>query len=181
MNFAGRWSLLYQEEEHEENATANTESVAWALLRRYGVVFRRLAERENLTPPWRDLVRTFRTLEARGQIRGGRFVDGVWGEQFALPEAIVELRKMRKQPRSEKLVSISAADPLNLTGIITPGRRVPGYSGNRILYSDGVPVAVMEGGEVQFLVDPADKKWIYQQALVRQDIAPRLRKYLVKS
>src|SRR5690606_11030094 len=94
------------------------ETVAWALLRRYGVVFRKLAERENLAPPWRELLRVYRTLEARGQVRGGRFVEGFWGEQFALPEAVVLLRRTRNAPKDNTLVAVSAADPLNLTGIL---------------------------------------------------------------
>src|SRR5690606_8688483 len=117
-------------------ATKNLETITWALLSRYGVLFRKLVERESLAPPWRELVRVLRTLEARGQIRGGRFVEGVWGEQFALPEAIVELRNRKKEAKTGVLVSVSAADPLNLTGIITPGRRLPAFTGNRILYRD---------------------------------------------
>jgi ATP-dependent helicase Lhr and Lhr-like helicase len=184
MNYAGRWSLLHdphhrEEEKAERSALQDTETIAWALLRRYGVLFRKLAERENLAPPWRDLVRMLRTMEARGQIRGGRFVEGVYGEQFALPEAIVALRNIKKETRKDVLISISAADPLNLTGIITPGRRVPAFSGNRVLYQDGVPVAIKEAKEIQFLVEPeADKKWPLQHALVQHNVSPRLRKYL---
>jgi ATP-dependent Lhr-like helicase len=184
MNYAGRWSLLQDDRRNEEPNTSpqDIETVAWALLRRYGVLFRKLAERENLAPPWRELVRMLRTMEARGQIRGGRFVEGVYGEQYALPEAIVELRNTKKENRTDVLVSISAADPLNLTGIITPGRRIPGFSGNRILYRDGVPVAVKEAKEIQFLVEPdAEKKWPLQNALIQRTIAPRLRKYLGKA
>lgn len=184
MNYAGRWSLLYAQQDNgavsSNTNIENIESIAWALLRRYGVLFRKLAERENLTPPWRELVRVLRTLEARGQIRGGRFVEGVWGEQFALPEAIVELRNKKKEPKNDVLVSISAADPLNLTGIITPGRRLPAFTGNRILYRDGVPVAVMEAKEVQFLADPGADKWKLQNALIQRNVSPRLRKYLTK-
>ena len=157
-------------------------TIAWALLRRYGVVFRKLAERENLAPPWRDLVRVLRTLEARGQIRGGRFVEGMYGEQYALPEAIIELRNIKKLNKTDVLVAISAADPLNLTGIITPGRRITAYSGNRILYRDGVPIAVKEAKEIQFLIEPdAQSKWTLQNALIHHEISPRLRKYLGKS
>lgn len=183
MNFAGRWSVLHYENGSEETnaANENIETVAWALLRRYGVLFRKLAERENLAPPWRALVRVLRTLEARGQIRGGRFVEGVYGEQFALPEAIIELRNQKKENKSNVLVAISAADPLNLTGIITPGRRISGFSGNRILYRDGVPIAVKEAKEIQFLVEPeAENRWSLQNALIQQTVSPRLRKYLGK-
>jgi ATP-dependent helicase Lhr and Lhr-like helicase len=184
MNYAGRWSILHYEAPDAQNPTEaveHLETVAWALLRRYGVIFRKLAERENLAPPWRDLVRIFRTLEARGQIRGGRFVEGVYGEQFALPEAIIELRNIKKQNKTDVLVAISAADPLNLTGIITPGKRITGYSANRILYRDGIPVAIKEAKEIQFLIEPdAQNKWALQNALIQHDVSPRLRKYLGK-
>lgn len=183
MNYAGRWSVLQHEHSDDhQHKPEDIETVAWALLRRYGILFRKLAERENLAPPWRDLVRTLRTLEARGQIRGGRFVEGYYGEQFGLPEAIVELRNVKKENKKDVLISISAADPLNLTGIMTPGRRIPAYSGNRILYRDGVPIAMREANEIQFLVEPeADKKWALQNALIQHEIAPRLRKYLGKA
>jgi ATP-dependent helicase Lhr and Lhr-like helicase len=183
MNYAGRWSLLHngREKNDSTNPQQEIETIAWALLRRYGVLFRKLAERENLAPPWRELVRMLRTLEARGQIRGGRFVEGVYGEQYALPEAVIELRNQKKLHKTDVLVSISAADPLNLTGIITPGRRIPSYSGNRILYRDGVPVAVKEAKEIQFLVEPQEgQKWSLRNALIRQQVSPRLRKYLGK-
>jgi ATP-dependent Lhr-like helicase len=184
MNYAGRWSLLHvnHEEESAINSQQDIETIAWALLRRYGVVFRKLAERENLAPPWRDIVRMLRTMEARGQIRGGRFVEGVYGEQYALPEAVVELRNCRKNLKREVLISISAADPLNLTGVITPGRRVPAFSANRILYQDGVPIAFKEAKEIQFIGEPEpDKKWILQSALIQHTVSPRLRKYLGKA
>jgi ATP-dependent Lhr-like helicase len=185
MNYAGRWSVLHDQHnvDHElQHQQESNETIAWALLRRYGILFRKLAERENLAPPWRDLVRVLRTFEARGQIRGGRFVEGYYGEQFALPEAIVELRNVKKENSHDVLISISAADPLNLTGIMTPGRRIPAYTGNRILYRDGVPIAVREGNEIQFLIEPeADRKWALQNALIQHEVAPRLRKYLGKA
>jgi ATP-dependent Lhr-like helicase len=181
MSYAGRWSLLNDEQRKEEptNTLQELETIAWALLRRYGVVFRRLSERENLAPSWRDLVRMLRTMEARGQIRGGRFVEGIYGEQYALPEAVVALRNVRKLNKKDVLVSISAADPLNLTGIITPGRRIPGYTGNRVLYKDGIPVAVKEANEIHFMIEPeAGEKWPLQDALIKRSISPKLRKYL---
>ena len=183
MNYAGRWSMLhYEHSDDHQHQQENIETIAWALLRRYGILFRKLAERESLAPPWRDLVRVLRTLEARGQIRGGRFVEGYYGEQFGLPEAIVELRNVKKQNKQDVLISISAADPLNLTGIMTPGRRIPAYSGNRILYRDGIPIAIREANEIQFFVEPeADKKWALQNALIHHEVAPRLRKYLGKA
>jgi len=181
MSAAGRWSLLYNSDGEAEKPREDIEKIAWAMLRRYGILFRKLVEKENLAPPWRDLVRVLRTLEARGQIRGGRFVEGVWGEQFALPEAIVELRSNKKEDKSGVLISISASDPLNLTNIITPGRRIPSFSGNRILYKDGIPIAAIESKEVYFMIEPEEgERWMQQEALVRQPIAPGLRKYLAK-
>ncbi|GAA4307314.1 DEAD/DEAH box helicase [Compostibacter hankyongensis] len=181
MNYAGRWSLLGERRQAQgaSGAAEDQTAVAWALLRRYGVVFRKLVEKENLAPPWRDMVRIFRTLEARGQIRGGRFVEGVWGEQFALPEVIIELRRHKKEGGSGMLVAVSAADPLNLTGIITPGKRIPAFQGNRILYRDGVPVAVSEAKTVRFLEEPSEgQKWTLQHALIQRPLPPPLRKYL---
>src|SRR5204862_6060577 len=113
--------------------------------RRYGVVFRRVVPREALLVPWRDLLRVYRRLEARGEIRGGRFVGGFSGEQYALPEAIGLLRQVRRQEASGALVTLSGADPLNLVGIVTPGDAVPAFATNRILYRDGIPVAGKEG------------------------------------
>ena len=103
------------------------------LLRRYGVVFHKLLVREAHTPPWRELLRVYRRLEARGEIRGGRFITGFSGEQYALPEAVGQLRAMRRRKMRGSLVTVNGADPLNLVGIVTPGTRVPSLSGNRIL------------------------------------------------
>ena len=156
--------------------------MAWTLLRRYGVVFRKLLERESLLPPWRDLLRVLRRLEARGEIRGGRFVEGFSGEQYALPEAIGRLRAIRKTPGGGALVAVSAADPLNLVGILTPGERVTALAGNRVLYRDGVPIAVYEAKRVRFLVDlDAATRWQAEGALVRRTVPPRLRAYLGRS
>ncbi|HLP39917.1 MAG TPA: hypothetical protein VK465_00290, partial [Fibrobacteria bacterium] len=127
------------------------ETLAKVLLRRYGVVFRKLADRENLAPPWRDLVRALRLIEARGEARGGRFVEGFHGEQFALPEAVGLLRTVRKQEKNGAMVSLSAADPANLQGIVTPGPRIPATRRNRVLFKDGMPVAALESGEVKIL------------------------------
>jgi hypothetical protein len=121
------------------------EAVAWQLLRRYGVVFRRLVTRETLLTPWRDILRVYRRLEARGEIRGGRFVGGFSGEQYALPEAVGLLRSVRREEPRGELVAVSGADPLNLVGIVTPGDVVAGVATNRILYRDGIPVAIKEG------------------------------------
>jgi len=124
------------------------ETFARALLRRYGVVFRRVLEHESLKVSWYELGRVYRRLEARGEIRGGHFVGGVSGEQFAVPEAIGLLRSIRKSALTGELQVINGADPLNLAGILTPGRRVACIAANRILLRDGVPIAALEGGEV---------------------------------
>jgi ATP-dependent Lhr-like helicase len=179
---AGRWSIIEREQPLPTILSQEeTIEIAKVLLRRYGVVFRKLVDREKSLPPWRDLVRVFRLLEARGQIRGGRFVTGVWGEQFALKEALTKLRSTSKKPCKNELISISAADPLNLTGIITPEGRVSAMINNRILYLDGEPVAVKNGKEIEFIKTP-DKadKWIWQTTLIQRDISPKLRPYLGK-
>ncbi|TMP98533.1 MAG: hypothetical protein E6L09_11605, partial [Verrucomicrobia bacterium] len=124
------------------------ESYARVLLRRYGVVFRRLLERESLKGSWFELGRIYRRLEARGEIRGGYFVSGVSGEQFALPEAVGLLRSLRKTKPSGELIALSAADPLNLVGILAPGPRVTAITSNRILLRDGLPIAALEGGQI---------------------------------
>jgi ATP-dependent Lhr-like helicase len=142
--FAGRWSDVPV----TQNGVIDTEALdaqAWALLRRYGVVFRRVLAREPLAAPWRDLARVYRRLEARGEIRGGRFVAGMSGEQFALPRAVERLREVRRSTADARDLEISAADPLNLAGIITAGDRVRASSRTRIVYRAGAPVAVYEG------------------------------------
>jgi len=150
------------------------------LLRRWGIVFRRLVEREPSAPPWRELLAVLRRLEARGEIRGGRFVDGFAGEQYALPEAVGTLRQVRRSPHTGTLVAVSGADPLNLVGILTPGSRVPAHVDNRVLYRDGVPVAVRVAGETRLLEPPAagQSEWDVRQALVRRRMPPRLRSVL---
>jgi ATP-dependent Lhr-like helicase len=152
------------------------EHVARALLKRYGVVFWRLIEREaEWLPPWRNLLRVYRRLEARGEIRGGRFVASVSGEQFALPEAVGLLRDARREERSGALVSLSGADPLNLVGVLTPGARLPALTGNRVLYRDGVPIALAVGGEVRFLEQLApEAEWTARNALLRRQVPPVL-------
>jgi ATP-dependent Lhr-like helicase len=137
------------------------EHIALTLLRRYGVVFWRLLEREaQWLPPWRDLLRVYQRLEARGQVRGGRFVNGLSGEQFALPEAIPVLRetRRRRQDTSDQhdandgaYVCVAATDPLNLVGTLLPGDKVPAVAGNRLLFRDGVPVAALAAGEFNYI------------------------------
>jgi ATP-dependent Lhr-like helicase len=154
MESAGRWFEVRPAS--DRIAVDAVETLAWTLLRRYGVVFRRVLGRETVAAPWRDLVRVYRRLEARGEIRGGRFVAGMSGEQFALPDAVERLREVRRSAPDDRLVTISAADPLNLTGIITPGDRLRAVAGNRIVYRHGVPCAAMEGDMLRMLeqVDP---------------------------
>ena len=184
---AGRWVLLRVDPANASGSRQRTneeacEMFARTLLKRYGVVFRRLLESESLTIGWRDLLKVYRRLEARGDIRGGRFVSGITGEQFALPEAVGALRSTRKMPGDGSLVSISAADPLNLADILTPGGRVPAVSSNRILFRDGAPVAVLEAGEIRYLVDlTPSAQWQIKNALIRRPSSPQLRAYLGRS
>jgi ATP-dependent Lhr-like helicase len=165
---AGRWSLV------DRAAEQPVEHVARSLLRRYGVVFRRLLAREAGAPAWRELVQVYRRLEGRGEVRGGRFVSGMSGEQFALPEAVGQLRAVRRQPASGLLVAVGAADPLNLTGIVTPGERVAAIARSRVLYRDGVPVLALERGEVAPLTTASPTNAMVQ-ALVRKPLTPALR------
>jgi ATP-dependent helicase Lhr and Lhr-like helicase len=146
---AGRWALLHGEA--PADADARVEPIARALLRRYGVVFRALLAREPRLPTWRELAGVYRRLEARGEIRGGRFVSGFGGEQFALADAVGRLRAVRKQEKNGELIALSGADPLNLVGIVTPEARVSGVTPNRVLFRDGLAIAALEGGEVRRL------------------------------
>ncbi|MGH8442478.1 MAG: Lhr family helicase, partial [Nevskiaceae bacterium] len=183
---AGRWSLPRAPRLPEPAAALGdpaVEHIARSLLRRYGVVFRALLLREDHLPPWRELFYVYRRMEARGEIRGGRFVTGFSGEQFALPEAAGALRKAVGDPGSgsgagpgsgsgagdEELVSISAADPLNLIGVIVPGDKVPALSGNRVLFRNGVPVAVQAGDDVRLLQAVESKsEWEIRNLLIRK-------------
>ncbi len=139
---AGRWSLLCAAEGSDRGKLA--EETAWMLLRRYGVVFRELLAREANLPKWRELLIAMRRLEDRGEVRGGRFVNGFLGEQFALPEAVESLRAMRNLPASGEVVTISATDPLNLVGFIVPGERVAAISGKFVSFRDGVAISAEE-------------------------------------
>jgi len=154
---AGREDITEVADPRLPNREDAVEAFARVLLRRYGVMFRRLLERESLKVSWYELGRVYRRLEARGEIRGGYFVGGVGGEQFALPEAVGLLRSTRKLPRTGELLAISGADPLNLAGILGPGRRVAAFAGNRILLRDGVPVAALEGNQILSLEPEANE------------------------
>ena len=142
---AGRWSLLHMDDTEcaarsrsGAERDRSVESCCWMLLRRYGVVFRDLLARETNLPRWRELQIAFRRLEDRGEVRGGRFIDGFQGEQFALPVAVESLRANRKLPMNGERVVIAAADPLNLVGIVIPGERIPAISGRSVTFRDGV-------------------------------------------
>ncbi|HEX6635981.1 MAG TPA: ATP-dependent DNA helicase, partial [Usitatibacter sp.] len=170
---AGRWALLTSEKSDDVEAVART------LLKRYGVVFRSLLQRESNLPPWRDLVRVYRRLEARGEIRGGRFVAGFGGEQFAASDAVGRLRAVRKAEKIDELVVLSAVDPLNLVGILTPEDRVPAIHRNRVLYRDGLPIAAVEGGQLRRLAesDMGDDKLrtLLARRTLRHPLRPHLR------
>jgi ATP-dependent helicase Lhr and Lhr-like helicase len=172
MEDAGRWALAQgarQVQAVTQISPEAVEHVARRLLLRYGVVFWRLLGREaDWLPPWRDLLRVYRRLEARGEIRGGRFVAGFPGEQFALPDAVGMLREVRRKPADNAWISVSGADPLNLVGILTPGPKLAALTGNRLLYRNGLPVALLAGGEVHFLetLDPGSE-WEARKALLR--------------
>jgi ATP-dependent Lhr-like helicase len=144
-DFAGRWTAIAAAAEEMPQDDA-VELQAWALLRRYGVMFRRLLTRETNPATWRQLTRVYRRLEARGEIRGGRFVAGMSGEQFALPHAVEQLRDIRRMAADGQLIAISGADPLNLAGIVTAGERIRATRRTRIVYRDGVPLDVVEAG-----------------------------------
>ena len=208
LEFAGRWSLLRRPVkpasgadalEGVASATATVqltnlnrfgavlqpdglenaiEAFARTLLRRYGVVFRRLIERESLRVSWYELGRIYRRLEARGEIRGGYFGGGVSGEQFALPEAIGLLRWIRKEPARGELVVISGADPLNLAGILGPGGRVAAIGANRLLLRDGLPIAALEAGEIARLdAAPEEAGNLIERALRVATLPVNLRRY----
>jgi ATP-dependent helicase Lhr and Lhr-like helicase len=179
---AGRWSRVRPTSLLPEDQVV--EAVAWQLLRRYGVVFRRLVARESLLPPWRDILRAYRRLEARGEIRGGRFVGGFSGEQYALAEAVGLLRSVRREEVTGALVTVGGADPLNLVGIVTPGDTVPGLATNRILYRDGIPIAIQEGegrGTRLLVEATSEEEQRLRTALVRRRVAPLVRTYLGKT
>ena len=186
IEFAGRWSILPRNVAvpvavDGSNGGGQRETAlgkfARGLLRRYGVVFRRLLQRESFPVNWYELGRIYRRLEARGEIRGGYFVGGVSGEQFALPEAIGLLRSIRKSSSNGELITLSAADPLNLQGILTSGTRTPAFTANRILFRDGLPVAALESGDIRKLSDEQIPDSQIENALRIGKLRPSLRPY----
>jgi ATP-dependent Lhr-like helicase len=158
--FSGRWTLARGAAAVDREDAVQLQALT--LLKRYGIICRRLLIRETNAAPWRELTRIYRRLEARGEIRGGRFVAGFSGEQFALPDAVERMREVRRTPPDGQLIAISTADPLNLAGIVTPGERVRAASRNRLVYRDGQPIALFEGGQIRELtaLDPATRSQV---------------------
>lgn len=191
---AGRWWLFdAPPEANKEAERERIEELTRTLLLRYGVIFRKLVQRERTAPPWREMLRVLRRMEDRGELRGGRFVSGVWGEQFALPNAIPLLRAQQKQAPTpdtmldgdEGLVTISAADPLNLTGVITPGERIASRNSERILYRNGAPVAVYDGDELRWLKKAAEAEAAPAESArmierMRRVVPPKMRAFYGK-
>jgi len=185
IEFAGRWSLLRTDAASQPSGNgaessardAAMEQFARVLLRRYGVVFRRLLERESFPVKWYELGRIYRRWEARGEIRGGYFVGGTSGEQFALPEAIGLLRSIRKASPNGELITLSGADSLNLQGILTPGRRIAALTSNRVLFLDGLPIAALESGEIHKFADAPVSDLQVETALKVGKLRPSLRPY----
>ena len=173
MENAGRWAFAHRTRLPRARHGEAVEHAARCLLLRYGIVSLRVIAREAAwLPPWRDLLAIYRKLEARGEIRGGRFVAGLAGEQYALPEAITQLREIRRRPLNGELISLSGADPLNLIGILTPGVKLSALTASRLLYKDGLPIATLSGGEVQFFETlDAESAWAYQKILLRSAAA----------
>ncbi len=170
----GPWGSQFKVPNVEE-----MEELALIFLRRYGILFRVILARESLAPGWSDLLPVLRRMEARGKLRGGRFVASQAGEQFALPEALESLRKMSRRPEPSEWIVINATDPLNLLGIVVPGQKIGAHPNNRILFHSGIPVAYCAGQDVRFLqaVDPA-QQWEMQQKLIRNQALSSLRSYL---
>ncbi|MGH8220335.1 MAG: DEAD/DEAH box helicase [Steroidobacteraceae bacterium] len=169
---AGRWTLVRRVAPAERSEAL--EHLVRTLLKRWGVLLWGLIAREGASlAPWREILACCRRLEARGDIRGGRFIEGFAGEQFAAPEAIALLREVRRGPASHRQLSISAADPLNLLGILSPGARLPALMSNRVLYRDGLPLAMLCRGEVTFLQSLSTaEQWDVRNAVLRRGPAP---------
>jgi ATP-dependent Lhr-like helicase len=191
VNTAGRWALLDSDSAAGESGAGDrdaaedrAEPIARALLARYGIVFRSLLARESRLPPWRELAMVYRRLEARGEIRGGRFVAGFGGEQYAAADAVGRLRAVRKLEKNGALVALSGADPLNLVGILTPDARVAAIARNRILFRDGVAIAALEGGVMRRLTasELSDEtlRTLLSRRSVTQDSRPWLRTATVR-
>ena len=188
---AGRWSLLqtFTGDNAQRNPRGETglddeqmERLAIIYLQRWGVVFRALIEKESLAPPWRPLLAVYRRMELKGTVRGGRFISGVGGEQFAFSETIDSLRKLKNARETSASAShycLSATDPANLINLILPTRKLARLAGNRVLYRGGVPIALMESGEIRLLRQMGEEEqWQVRQMLTERTFPPRLRSYL---
>lgn len=185
---AGRWSLIQIPAAHHELDSDAVETLTMVYLRRWGVLSRQIIARENSAPAWRDLLQVLRRMELRGILRGGRFIEGLGGEQFALPETIAPLREQARKLRETAesadwntafYVSLAATDPVNHLPLFLPDVKLARTNRNRVLYKGGIPVAVLEGDAVRFLREmPAKHQWVLEQLLRRQDVNPRLRAYL---
>jgi ATP-dependent helicase Lhr and Lhr-like helicase len=187
---AGRWSLLDMSTAGSGSGKAEQEYVlnekqlerlAIIYLQRWGVVFRKLLERESFTTPWRLLLKSFRKMELQGVVRGGHFISGVGGEQFAFSDTVDALRNIasKESKLHSNLVSLVSADPLNLLSILLPEARLPRLPSNRILFENGIPLAVLQSGQVNFLRDIAPmEQWRLKQLLLKRQTPPRLRSYL---
>jgi ATP-dependent Lhr-like helicase len=158
---AGRWALLASSNAASESVPRHEaiEHAAKSLLRRYGVVCRRLLQRETLAGSWRELLTFYRSAEARGELRGGRFIEPLGGEQFALIEAVEELRRLRRNKEADEWLAVSAADPLNLAGLLDNVPRVPMIATQRVLFRNGAPVAAQGGSQIEWLatLTPAEQ------------------------
>ncbi len=184
---AGRWSLMREQAPPALNDAAlddeQLERLIMIYLARWGVLFKRVLERESVTLPWRVILQKLRAMELQGSIRGGRFIAGIAGEQFALPESVSTLRQFAKNQeaaeRSTEYVSVAAADPVNLLGIVLPETKLAKLAKNRVLYKDGLPLAVLEKNEVRFLREvQAEEQWQLQQVLTQREYPARLRAYI---
>ena len=153
-----------------EDFLAILDHITYTLLKRYGVVFHKVFERESGLPPWHELLYAWRRMGARGEIRGGRFVEGFSGEQFALPDAVALLRKYRNGAQELPSIVISATDPLNLVGIILPGERIPAIHTNRILFQNGLPAAKQLNEEIEYfgIISP-HAQWEINYLLTRKN------------
>ncbi|ALO45091.1 DEAD/DEAH box helicase [Pseudohongiella spirulinae] len=188
---AGRWSLL-RRPSGAELSEEDLESLIDVYLQRWGVLSRQILQRENCVPAWRDLLPVLRRRELRGTLRGGRFIEGLGGEQFTLPETVAPLREQARKLRelsssnagtsdweSSTYVSLTATDPVNHLPLFLPDVKLARSSRNRVLYKNGIPIAVLDGNTVRFLREvPAEHQWALEQLLRRQDVNPRLRAYL---
>ena len=181
---SGRWEIN-KFDDFDEKVKLNfeyLEKLVFIYLKRYGVIFRNVLEKESLVPPWRVLIRVLKRLEMQGKLRGGRFIAGVSGEQFAKVETIDQLRKVRKEKKNEDLIVLSAADPINLLGTVILTAKIQHHTNNRILFRDGLPIVLLQGKKFDWLVDlSSEQKWEYQKIITERSFPQKLRYYLGKN